>query len=326
MEILPEKSQLVISEEFMPIAAYQAIYHKLTQKTEKLSQTFEDAYDIGRDDLKNLDHIIQQSIRQYPIEASSCTIDVSIKRGQSLSFTSHERFSKHGFTTPKPTSGISYNFEFMTCLPTETARAAVLTQRYKISILMDQEIYDPDDNIPPFLLRKFILGDNITLRIEYVDYNVALNLQAAVVDWVGGLQTSKPNKFVRYLLKKEDTINLLVPRFVLISTLIGSTGVLSNDNTIADLPIQQSIMIATAISVIVYSFAQVVTTKLISSFNSMLPRSSILLTVGDQKRFEAGKNGDSKRKTVFVLLLTTLMVTVPISLFTKWLGLLIFKG
>jgi hypothetical protein len=37
---------LVISSDKVPVAAYQAIYHKLTSKVEKISETFPDAYII----------------------------------------------------------------------------------------------------------------------------------------------------------------------------------------------------------------------------------------------------------------------------------------
>jgi hypothetical protein len=51
---------LIISGDRVPVAAYQAIYHKLTSKVEKISEIFEDAYEISMEDLIQLDTMLRQ--------------------------------------------------------------------------------------------------------------------------------------------------------------------------------------------------------------------------------------------------------------------------
>ena len=58
-------SSITISEGDIPIAAYQAIYHKMTRRTEKLVRKFDDPFIITRENIVDLDERIRQSIRQY---------------------------------------------------------------------------------------------------------------------------------------------------------------------------------------------------------------------------------------------------------------------
>lgn len=50
---------LVISEDYIPVDAYQAIYHKLTKKTESISRQYKENYTITFDDICNLNQRIE---------------------------------------------------------------------------------------------------------------------------------------------------------------------------------------------------------------------------------------------------------------------------
>lgn len=102
---------LVISDDKVPVAAYQAIYHKLTQSTERLENIKRDKYRITIADLQNLHRIIEQSIQQYKVEAKNCSVNLSFNNGETEKYSSFERFNVVNFDLRNSyTSGISIVF------------------------------------------------------------------------------------------------------------------------------------------------------------------------------------------------------------------------
>lgn len=306
-----------------PVAAIQAIFYKLTQKTETQRFSFDEAYKISSAQFVELDTLVSQAIRQYKIEARSTEINVSINHGDSLTFTSIERFKLHAFQTKCQTKSIQYKTTFMTILPTEVPEASTIPQRYTVSILLDQEL-ENEVGMPPYLLRKFFLGDNITVKIEYTDFNVALNIRATIESWVKTLDTEKTNKAALFFLKNESEISLLLPRIALAASLLGATGVFVKNYSIVELPLHESLLTATAISSLVYSFIQIVTAKMFSAIHAIMPKTFLLFTNGDNDRLKKAESKVTSRKAVLTILLTTIIVTIPVSLFTRWLAFIVF--
>lgn len=63
-----DNGHLIIPQDKVPVAAYQALYHKLTSKTEKLRETFNDAYLIRAQDIMQLDAMLCQTVKQFPVQ------------------------------------------------------------------------------------------------------------------------------------------------------------------------------------------------------------------------------------------------------------------
>lgn len=98
------------------------------------------------------------------------------------------------YSTKSRTKSFNIKCNFVVKLPTEVSETDNIPQRYAISVLIDQHIRD-DLDFPPVWLRKFVVGDNITGRIEYSDYAVAAALRSVISNWVDGLSQKRIAKF-----------------------------------------------------------------------------------------------------------------------------------
>lgn len=118
-----EIQHLVIPHDKVPTAAYQAIYHKLTDRVETTTKSFDDAFYIKPENLEQLDHRLRQAIKPFPVKGQDSTISVSMKDSETLRFSSIEKFARNSFVQNVPTSQIVYKFNFFCVLPVEIEEA-----------------------------------------------------------------------------------------------------------------------------------------------------------------------------------------------------------
>lgn len=93
---------IVISRDHVPPAAYAAIYHKITGKTEKFVKTTDGGFRLSPTNIEHLDALLTQSLNQYSLKgfATSCTI--SLKEDSTYSFSDITKFLSHNFTPLSP--------------------------------------------------------------------------------------------------------------------------------------------------------------------------------------------------------------------------------
>lgn len=195
---------LVIPNERVPTAAYQAIYHKLTSKVEKLHEVFPDAYEVAVEDIIQLNERLIQSIKQYPVKSSNSSCSISLREHERMDSSSIEKFRTLNFTTNKPTAAINYRFDFFTELPVEIEAAENIVQRFDVSVIVDQDFVEEDEDSIPLFIKTMSYGSNIRLKIEYSDYSVGRNLQVTIQDWVKNLTTRKVSPVFSFLNKRAD--------------------------------------------------------------------------------------------------------------------------
>lgn len=148
-----EPNHLIIPQDMVPAAAYQAIYHKLTSKVEKLTETFDDAYEFRVDDFIQLDAMLCQVVRQYPVQSQNSTCSISFHKDERIDSSSLDIFKLMNFTTNKPTESVEYNFDFFTILPVEIPQANDIVQRFKVTVKADQDFIEDGLGIPNFYKR-----------------------------------------------------------------------------------------------------------------------------------------------------------------------------
>lgn len=88
---------LIIPKDKVPAAAYQAIYHKLTSKVEKLLEIFDDAYEITVNDIIQLDTRYCQTVKQYPVQSQNAVCSISFYKDERLDSSSIEKFKVLNF-------------------------------------------------------------------------------------------------------------------------------------------------------------------------------------------------------------------------------------
>ena len=312
---------LVITNDKVPVAAYQAIYHKLTSKVEKLTQTFDDAYRISAEDVVQLDYLLCQVIKQYPVKSSNSTCSVALRKDETIEFSSIEKFRRTGVVSNKPTALIIYEFDFFTVLPVEIENAQDIVQRFKVSVAMDQDFVEDPDNGVPYYISNMATGRNIRLLVEYSDFAVGRNLQTTVNDWVQSLNTRRKGVVVRFFERRADFLNAYTGQLFAAASLIGLSR-WSLDNS-SDMP-YSFILLALGIATAMYVVGRALNVFFYRRLTQAKPLTLICLTNGDRARAEKMAQSASSMAWAAgflgVTIVAGLAVNICSSFLMKWAG------
>ena len=311
--LITSNEHLVISGDKVPVAAYQAIYHKITSRVEKLAQTFPDAYIITADDIIHLDRLLNQSIIQYPVKSSSSNCGISLHKNERIEPSSFEKFRIFNFSMNHPTSKISYQLDFMTVLPVEIVNANDIVQRFKVSVIIDQDFVEEEDNLPTFM-KGMLSGNNISLVVEYSDYNVGRNLQVTVQDWVSSLQGQPNPSWIRHLEQKSDFVSTIVPRLGLAAGLFGLSKWWHPVDTAS---VVRDLFLGLGWSVVIYIAFHIIVVEMYRQLSQARPLTFICLTKGDIDRRTTMALRRKRKAAITLGLLTLIIVTIPINVFSN---------
>lgn len=271
-----------IAQDRIPVAAYQALYYKLTKRVEKIKDSFDDAYEIKIDDIVQLDNILHQAVNQIRPQGSKSFCTISFREKETIEFSSIQKMRIHNFSRPCNTSAISYSFDFFTIISSEIEGADDIVQRFSIKVKIDQDFVEDDDAIP-WIFKGLVSGKNISYEIEYSDHSVARNLQACVNDWVKSLKCRKIPKFILWFDSKSDFFTAFIPQMFAASLLIGQAtfGTLALGNT------ARSIALAIGLAILAVSIGKFFIVNLYRSLTIIRPKTYLLITSGDTDRMNA---------------------------------------
>ena len=283
-----------------PVDVVQAIYHHVTAKTEKLTETFSGSFNIEFKHLEDLNNKIFQTCNRHHNGEWSCTVDVSLKNAENMRFTSFERFKLFDASNPAATKMINYNFDFLAHTNGALREAEIRPERYKITVRIDQdvELDDDDEDRPSFLIRM-MSGRNIAVRIEYVDYVIARAVLAAVRDWVAALEVRAPRRMIELIVKNTSVFSILLPLLVLATSIPGLFfGWLRPALNAKEVSPDITILVwAISAAIIIYAIASWLTTKCIDACYALQQRTFICLTSGDGARKQKIENSERVLKT-----------------------------
>ena len=178
----------------------QAFYNEITGKSEQLNEEFFVSFILTFDNIKQLHNRITQSIVQYNAKAANASFAVKYLNDSSERFSSIERFELHATEKGIPVEEIDISYNLLFVLP-QTNKP----QEYKINIrLMSRiaKIESMKDEIEgfPFVIPYSQFEKKFTCRvsISFIDVTVAISLMAVINNWVGSLQTTQLNSFLKY--------------------------------------------------------------------------------------------------------------------------------
>lgn len=312
---LANVEHLIISSDRVPVAAYQAIYHKLTSNVETINEIFADAYDITIDDLVQLDHLLHQAILQYPVQSKNSKCGVSLRKNEKIEPSSFEKFKVFNFNTMKPTSKFSYSFDFFTVLPVELREAENIVQRFKLSLVIDQDFIEDSDGIPHYF-RSVVCGNNIAMKVEYSDYNVGRNIQVTVQDWVSSLPTRKIPKVVSFFENKSDFFCVMIPRAFLLFSFVGL--IFSPIDSLFDTFIQ-NIFFGLALGTASFILGHILCVELYRNISEVKPLTFIYLTKGDRDRADIMKARRKMKARWATFFGATIIVGLLVNLLSSFL-------
>lgn len=190
---------LTLKDDDIPFGAYQAIYHKLTRRVERDRKFYSGAYSISFGDIENFHQRLRQSIKQYQTKAERCEVIHSIRNESTRFHSSFEKFKINSVHSTLPTSRLAYEFDFLIVLPPEIEQASEIAQRYKLTLVLDQDLYNPDEDL--FMMPRVPDINNIELNVEFSDYSVYQSLRAVVDEWVSHLPRREPTVSIKTIKK-----------------------------------------------------------------------------------------------------------------------------
>ena len=310
---------LIISGRQIPFAAYQAIYHKITRKVERLSKNYEDGYRIDFANLKNLHERFEQIIQQYNVQGSRCQVSHSAKDGYSNTYSSFQKFEMANFDSADCTSKLHYEFDFLAILPSEVQQARDAAQRFKIEITFHQEFIDPEDPGVPYFFRDLPNIGNLKFELEYSDYAVATAIEATVTQWVGSLPKTKKGRAFAAAFRHELTVNnFFSPLLRLVPLAAGAIGLVRAEDLTAGAA-ASAILFFLGLSLLAYTFGEFLVRAFYRTLRLFAPSPVILLTKGDRDR--VGKIEDTKvgaRAALGVIAVTGLLA-IAVNICSNWL-------
>lgn len=314
---------IYISEEMIPIDAYQAIFYKITKKVDQLTNTYHGGYIIHPNDIINLDYYIQQMLKQYQVIGKNVEITHKLQKNSSKTFTDIQKFKIDNMSSRKITTIIAYQTEFMIKLPQEIEEAKNIIQRYKLSVMIPNHEIDENDMDAPSILRGFSMPPRIEVSLDFVDYAVAVAIQSTIEEWIDGLSKEKERKITHYVNKYEDKLETIILSMTMTMPFIGAIILIRYHNyNIASL---FEISLFCIVSLIIFRFVTNATLQKISKYSTILrPRMKINFTLGDQDRIN---NMETKRKKVSNLmyfLFFGIFLNIFFNLLSSWLFTKIF--
>lgn len=187
----------------------QNIYHELTGKTEDISKSYNEPFQIVHADFDQLNHRISQCCEQYNIRANNCSVKIYYANDTQETFSSFERFSHFNAGSSSSVESVLITYNFLIVLPklnhpqsyTLSVRTA---SRISIErIMRDEMLFD----VPKIL--RVMGGRTGIVTVKYIDYVVARNLLNVVDEWFKTLPKARTNKYLDQVRKRSYYLPLI---------------------------------------------------------------------------------------------------------------------
>lgn len=313
-------TEILISGEHLTPAAYQAVYHKLTSKTERIQEVFYEAYEITFSDLRQLYTLMEQTVSQYHVKGKNCELIMSLHKGETYSFSSFERASIFNFSSRCPTTKIVMEYDFFTILPINIPEAKDIVQRFKVSIQIDQDFIEESilESRVSFY-RPIFTGENISLIIEYANYSVARALQSTIQTWVAGLRSSSSGYISNMISRNSDDIHVSVPRIMFMATLIGAYVALTSNMLSSAKAVAELILITLSVATFFYTFGIILTSWFLRLLHLVKPLTFIRITQGDEDRYQRYALRRTARKRWIGFIVITVLVSLGVNLASSFI-------
>lgn len=318
-------TNLVIPVEKVPVAAFQAIYHHLTKKTETLNKFYKGTYRLTANDLEDLYRQVEQTVGQYQIKGNQCEISLSLANGEVHTYSSYEKFAmtNTGAFVPQ-TISVGFSYDFMIVLPEDENRVEAMSLRHKLRMS-----FRTREDLGELVAENVVFSGrtirslsrsapHLATHIEYSDYTIARTLQALLNEWADRIKFSDENVIT------ESTAKLIMRTgFYTIFLLVGSAFL---GSVFFEPPIYEDVITPMRYLVMVIAVAigalglGIYFHDKIDSFVSLLrPKSTILLTHGDNEAREFIVNRRAKARGYLALIFSGIVLATAVSVFANYL-------
>lgn len=196
--------------EEIPKTTLQQIYNAITGKTENMRRVFAGNVKILSSDIDNLHQKISDQLAIHEnVVKPVVSVDVKDARGQSITYSSWERYKSLGLTEGEVTSEFTLNYELLIRLPNTTG-----PQKCIINILLDSALPVINDHqkrlaesdVAGIVLLMRRQWQTVFVTIEFVDFLIARSFMGIVSEWFDGLDKSRELKYNEILFKCRETL------------------------------------------------------------------------------------------------------------------------
>jgi len=183
----------------------QDFYNEITGKSEKIEEDHDAPVIICKSDIEQANYKIHQTLEQYHIVSMNYTISVKYINDSSERYSSIERFSLHAENKGKVVETITLEYRVLVVLP-KVSRP----QEYKITLDLRSREAEIDSMRKfgrfkyGFPVSIFDKSTTVAFSIEFIDIAVARSLMSTLNDWLGTLERSTMNKYLKAIRSKSS--------------------------------------------------------------------------------------------------------------------------
>lgn len=214
MEVIPPKNnpdekyetKALVLDDYSP-EIIQAIYHKVTEKTDKIQNVYLDNVETDLEGVRELTRFIDQTLKTFDIKPPSVRVRVSHDGGENLQYESLEKFSLYQTSNTKPILNLNIKYSFLLATPTQKSLDEIENKfsPYEVEVSILPTVIDEKTAAPDVVpgVRKFLMASkpSVVSEITYVDYAVARAFQSAINEWFDTVKADLEKKYVTHLKK-----------------------------------------------------------------------------------------------------------------------------
>lgn len=284
-----DSTQLIIKDENAYKIA-QALYNAVTGKTESLSRSYSDNYEVNNEAIVQLYRKIIQTYAQWEVISRNENITIIHIDNSKQVFSSIDRFQAYDKSNASPVESINIAFNVLLGLPNVEK-----PQPYKILVSITSKIaalHKANSSNTTNMLYRLFRGQIITVKIEHIDSIVARNMLSTVDSWISEIEINKKNEFIKFLQRKSHwfaVISSILMFFISVCACYYLIGATKMDFTI-DVNILKYLISTLGIVGMFYLIGAVLGKLLENSIDKIDELSYINLNNGDKKILASAKS------------------------------------
>lgn len=287
----PEDRSHSVSVDGLPNAALRAIIGKLNERSQAATRTFNEHYDLGVTDIKQILDKIHQEFNGRKIINMSATVSLFLSKGQRHDFRTWDEFSTFDTASKEKTRSISLEVVIDVLDGNDGSperyqcQVSIQNNPSRFGFVIGPVAFSPIDSagLPP---------TPIAATVKYNNYIVGKNLLASIDDWEATLKRREIS-FLQKLKTWSSSIRQALTFLGSIAGLISSYRVLPY--FISEDDWQKWAVSCILITAIFWQIASIAGKLVERYIDRRKEAANIVVTVGDQRDEDA----QSKKNTTY---------------------------
>lgn len=191
------------------IQLLQNIYNELTGKTEELSKSFDDPFQIEIEDINQLNIRFLQTLEQYSICTHNCSVKVYYTNDTDDTFSSFERFVSFTSGGTSSIESILITYNFLVILPKiRTPQPYTISIRLASRISIEKRFHNEFPHDVPKIFK--LMGTKTAMvTVKYIDYVVARTMLNCVEEWMKTTKKAETNRLIKFLKRHSSQFQII---------------------------------------------------------------------------------------------------------------------